>query len=125
MIRDSNGDPITSIELTLETSTARIYTLEIDCYDGHTLSNEPVIGAVVEARHGTMGSWTLIEAEAIDLSPYAGNLETFQVRITAETDVKTAAFRLRVGPSIAVESPLYNGSDEMLNDSNEIMYVGA
>jgi hypothetical protein len=105
MIRDTNG-PLDTITLALESGQNRVYTITIDCFTGHELSGEVVGDIAVEARHGIVGAYTDIETTPIDLSPYNGSTETFQIRVTAGTITAphlVRSFKLRVGPAVVAE----------------------
>lgn len=114
------SDSIQTDELavSLTSTLAKTFTIEIDCFDGQFLSGEAVADAAIEARHGTGGAYTNIETTPIDLSAYAGSLETFQVRMTAGTITShlTRAFRLRVGP------PAETGDSLVFNDDEDLIY---
>ena len=118
-----NGNLVDRIALGLASAASRTYTLEIDCVAGQFLSGESVSDIAVEARHGTGGGWTNIETTPIDMSTWAGSLETFQVRITADTITgdTTRMFTINVAGSIG--SLVYTDDDDLLlNDDNDSIY---
>lgn len=99
---------------------------EIDCFDGQTLSCDSVANLTIEAKHDLSGAYTNIETTPIDLSSFAGNRETFQLRFTPSSTNGAFAFRFRVGPIIVVPvySIVYNDSEnEVYNDSENLVYT--
>lgn len=72
---------ITSYSLTVGSASAITITRDIECFDGYELTSDTVSDLTVEAR--ISGAWTNIETGAIDLSPYDGTTQTFEIRLTA------------------------------------------
>jgi hypothetical protein len=84
MIKDTDGNVLYSVDLSIESEEAQITTIQIECRDGYSLFGEAVDDMTVEARHGTSGSWTDLSAGgSIDLTPWDGDLETFQIQTIA------------------------------------------
>lgn len=96
--------------------SAVVQETQIDCFDGHTLTGEPVGDVAVEARpadaveflssavefdgeplYFTTDSYTDIETTAIDLSPYADELKGFQIQFTPGSVAVVRSCKLRVG----------------------------
>lgn len=93
------------VSLSLESTQNRVYTVTIDCFDGHELSlGTAVTDLTVEAKHSAAGSYTDIETTAIDLSTWAGTTQTFNIRLTAGTITShlIRSFRIRVGPASVI-----------------------
>ena len=84
-IYDTDGHVIYSVPVSLFPGQQKAATIQIDCVDGYSLYGAAVADVAVEARHGTSGSWTNIETTPIDLTPWDGSRETFQVRFTNES----------------------------------------
>lgn len=63
------------------------FTIPIICTTGYTLRvlQGSVTNVAIEARHGVAGAFTNIETTELDLSPWDGSTENFQVRITVGT----------------------------------------
>lgn len=95
-----DGSQIDQLAGTLIKSGAAIVKeVEIRCFDGYELSCEVVGNLTVEAKHDLDVSYTNIETTPIDLSPFAGSDETFQLRFTPGAVNGVYAFRFRNGPA--------------------------
>lgn len=105
MIYDTGGLVIYSAAYSVASADSEIQTIQIDCEDGYELRGEPVATLALEARHGTSGPWISIENDSIDLSPWDGSRETFQIRLTAQTvfELTRRVFRLTVKRPDATE----------------------
>lgn len=90
-----------SFSIAIESGQSKIIPFNVQCFTGNELSGESVADLAVEARHGASGGWTNIETTPIDLSPYDGSTELFQVQITAGTVTTpfVRSFTLRNGPA--------------------------
>lgn len=112
------------LAVSLESTTNRVFTVTIDCYDGHYLTGEVVGDATIEAKHSS-GAYVDIETTSIDLSSWDGTQQTFLIRMTAGTITShlTRAFRLRVGPNPGtVYTYVYNDDgNEIYNDDSDLV----
>lgn len=88
--------------------SAVIQNVSMDCHDGHTFSivSGVVPGAVVDFKHASDVSWTDIENNAYDLSPFASEAQpvAFQIRFDPES-VTLQEVRFRKGPLLADTTP--------------------
>ena len=94
------------VSVSLESTQNRVFTVTIDCIDGHELSlGTAIADLAVEAKHSAAGAYTDIETTAIDLSTWAGTTQTFYIKLTAGTITShlIRSFRLYVGPTMAAE----------------------
>ncbi len=108
-----------------EPSEQRTYSILVPCFVGTQISGNVVADFVVEARHGTGGSWTNIETDAIPLDAWDGTTQTFQVRVTAPSVITTPIVRVFVltrGPVINVNRMLYLG-DRMTYGGDPMIYT--
>lgn len=122
-----NGVQVDELAGTLiKNGSAIVVEREIRCFNGYELSCEVVGDMVVEAKHDLEGSYTNIETTPIDLSPFAGADETFQLRFTPGAVLGVRAFKFRNGPTVVPTeySIVYNDSDnEIYNDSEDLVYT--
>ena len=119
MIYDTTAENDT-VNLALESLASVIHTVQIDCFSGQSLyMSASVPDLTVEARHGTVGAWTNLETTAIDLTPYDGSRETFQIRITAPSAAShyTRAFPVYVGPPVTSFYLTNDAGDQLTNDT--------
>ncbi len=130
MTFDENNIPQTGVAVATNEED-QVVTLPVlwDCVYGHELSVEtPVTVGTVEFRHGDSGAWSS-DTDVIDETPYAGQRELFQIRLTAPgtiTEHLIASTRFRSGPPIVVPvySYVYNDDlDEVYNDEDELVLV--
>jgi hypothetical protein len=124
MIYDTTAENDT-VNLALESLASVIHTVQIDCFSGQSLyMSATVPDLTVEARHGTVGAWTDLETTAIDLTPYDGSRETFQIQITAPAAAShyTRAFPVYVGPTIHTDFIVYSG-DQLLFSGDDLTFT--
>lgn len=99
MIRDTDGNPISTYIGYIEPSQVQTCTLQIDCEENTFLSCETTSAFVVEARKLGDLSWVNIETTRIPLTPYVPTRTSFEVRVTASASIEGRnRFSLRVGP---------------------------
>lgn len=96
MIRDADGNPVSSFSTSMTVSTSQTYTVLVDCETDYELSSDVVAGLTVEAKRTADASWTDIESTPIDLTPWAGTQQEFLVRVTAGATPTHTAFSLYV-----------------------------
>lgn len=122
-----NGIQVDQLAGTLiKNGSAIVVEREIRCFDGYELSCEVVGDMIVEAKHDLEGSYTNIETTPIDLSPFAGADETFQLRFTPGAVNGVRAFKFRNGPAVSPPeySVVYNDdNNEVYNDDDDLVYV--
>lgn len=97
---DTDDNPITGFNFAIDSGAVITFQVRDNCQDGLRLYSETVGDLTVEGRIAGGGSFTDLEGSYIDLTPYAGTRQTFDIRITAGS-VSTPTrrkFRLRVGP---------------------------
>lgn len=101
MIYDHDDRPILSTTMSIGPSTDLQFKIEIGCRDGYFLRATTVEGLTISARHhGTGGAFTNIETGELDLSPWAGDQEEFDIKVAsgAFTEYARRSFFLEVGP---------------------------
>ena len=76
---------ISSYSIFLSAGETLVFQREFNCFDGYQLTSETVSDLTVEARESGVGSYTNIETGSIDLSPFAGTTQDFDIRLTAGT----------------------------------------
>lgn len=98
MIYDTDDNRILSTAFSVRSGDTETVTIKIDCLTGYQLSGQAVADAVVEARHDG-DSFVNIETTPISLTPWDGDREIFEVRVTAGTITVplVRAFTLSVG----------------------------
>lgn len=101
MIYDTDGIPVYSAAVGLESNEQKTATVDVDCKVGYSLKGTTVAGVTVEAKHEDAPSWTNIETTPIALGAWAGQTERFLVRFTAGavTSFDRVSFTLTVEPS--------------------------
>lgn len=97
MIRDADGNPVSSFSTSMRTGDVAAYTLVLDCESGYEFFADAVTDLAVEAKRSADASWVDIETTPIDLTPWAGTQQPFDVRLTASGSGSVRrAFALRV-----------------------------
>jgi hypothetical protein len=100
MIYDTNNNRILSTGFAVRSEEVKTATIQIDCNAGYFLTCTDVddLKLQVEVRHDG-DAWVDIEATPIDLTPWDGDREIFEVRVTAATITSPTvrAFTLSVG----------------------------
>lgn len=63
------------------------FTIPVVCTDGYTMRvlQGSVANVTIQARHGSSGGFTDIETSELDLSPWDGTTENFEIKITSGT----------------------------------------
>ncbi len=118
-----------TMEASLYASSATVtQEIEIDCNDGHTFSLETgaVAGCSVRFKHEDDVSFMDIEAEAYDLSPFAGTKAPFVLEFNPSAAANPQVLKFRVGPVVPVVEYgfVYNDDgDEVYNDDSDLIYV--
>lgn len=99
MIYDTDDNRIFSVAFAVESEQAATAMIRVDCNAGYYLRGEAVANLTVEARADGDVSWIDIETTPIDLTPYDGTFQDFELRFTAPeiTAFSRAAFSLSVG----------------------------
>lgn len=101
MIYDHDDRPLLSTTMSIGPSTDLQFKIEIDCRAGYFLRATAVADITVSARHhATGGAFTNIESGQIDLTPWDGDVEEFDIKIEsgAFTEYARRSFFLEVGP---------------------------
>ena len=84
MMYDTDDTRILAGSVAVRSTETETLTVKIDCLDGYQLSAHTVADCVVEARHDG-DAWVNIETTPIDLTPWDGDREIFEIRVTAPT----------------------------------------
>jgi hypothetical protein len=86
---------------TIDEGAALVFTVPIACGDGFSLQIDPSTLSLlkVEARHVELPAlaWTDLETANIDLSPWDGDVENFEIRVTSDvgiTNIERVSFDL-------------------------------
>lgn len=84
MIRDLNTNPITNGKISVDSEGETILELLIDCETGYKLTcpaaNSQV--GILGRRQGDV-TWVDLESDEIDLTPWDGTQQVFQIKTTA------------------------------------------
>lgn len=109
-------------------STALVFTIPIECDSDSTLAASAVADLTVEARLSGVGGYTNIETGTLDLSPYTGTTQNFDIRVTAGAIAGTQPvrriFTLTVaGNDYSIEPITYLG--ETVTYDSDPVYVYA
>lgn len=128
-IADTTGPLTYSSWATIITeSTSQVFTIPIECDDDSTLAASTVADLLVEARLSGVGGYTNIETGTLDLSPYAGTTQNFDIRVTAGAIAGTQPvrriFTLTVaGDDYAIDPITENGITVTENSDPVYEYV--
>lgn len=98
MIYDTEDNPLSYFPLHLSSGETQTFTMRVECRTGYFLRSEAVAGLTVSARRVEDATWINIETDAIDLSPWAGTRQNFEIRLVADTVTEAARrnFKLTV-----------------------------
>lgn len=101
MIYDLDNNPLSSFSMSIASGDDAVLQLQLDCLSGYEFFSLSVSNIAVEARKQGDVSWTNIETTPIDLSPYNGLREIFEVRLTADvvSAINRRSFALKVEQS--------------------------
>lgn len=101
MIYDLDDNPLSSFTMSIESGSAPVLQLKLDCKTDYEFFADVVSAIAVDARKQGDLAWTNIETTPIDLSPYSGLREIFEVRLTADivTAINRRSFALKVEPA--------------------------
>lgn len=83
MIYDLDNNPIFSAALSVPSADSIVLQIRIDCMTGYEFYADTVANLAAEGQKEGDVSWTNIETTPIDLSPWNGTRQTFNVRLTA------------------------------------------
>jgi hypothetical protein len=109
-----------SFAMALESGESKIRTINVQCYSGLSIyMTATVPDLTVEIRHGTVGSFIDLESTPFDLAPYDGNVEVFQIRITAPatTTEYLREVQIYVGPPVTSFYLTNDAGDQLTNDT--------
>lgn len=100
MIFDTDNNPIQSFPFSIDAGEEKTFTVRIECRSGSYLRSETVSDLTVEARKVGDSDWIDLEASEIDLAPFDGTRQNFEIRMTAAavSSAQTRNFKLTVGP---------------------------
>lgn len=89
---------------TIADSEVLLFTIPVECTDGYTMRvlQGSVADVSIEARHGASGAYTNIETTELDLSPWDGTTQNFQIRITAGTVTEHTRVQFDVNVDVAI-----------------------
>jgi hypothetical protein len=81
-------DPLQEISSTsnsIASGAVQTYTIPVDCADGRvlTLDPRPIADLTIEAKRSADSVWVDFETTDIDLSPWDGTTQDFDIRVTA------------------------------------------
>lgn len=77
---DSN--PVGTFTQLLESNDSKVFNIKLQCKAGYELRSTSHPAITVEAKRLSDVSWTGIEGSGLDLTPYDGTVQDFQVRLT-------------------------------------------
>lgn len=84
MILDADGNPLSIInDILADNGATKTYRIQPDCLAGHKLWAEPSDDVTIEAQLVGDISWTSLVYPGIDLTPYDGTRQLFDVRFTS------------------------------------------
>lgn len=74
-----------SYSRTIDAGEVLTFTIPVECTTGYTMRvlQGSVADVLIEARHGSSGAFTNIETTELDLTPWDGTTQNFEIRITA------------------------------------------
>jgi len=101
MIYDLSDNPITSFRFALVSAGVATLSVKIDCKTDYRLTCDVTANITVEGRKSGDVSWVNLESSFIDLSPYNGTRQTFEIRLTGASVLA----RTRVQPILRVQKP--------------------
>lgn len=80
---DLDDNPLTNNSISVESGGITDLQIKIDCRTGYVLLvKNPVEIVAVNARHNSENVFTDLETDSIDLSPWNGSREIFDIRLT-------------------------------------------
>jgi len=82
VIFDTDGFPITAFSMTQDEQTSQTAIIQIECREDYRLYADVVADVLIEGKHASSLTWTNLETSDIDLTPWAGTTETFNIRFT-------------------------------------------
>ncbi len=81
---DRIGNEIERIRTQVPSGQTREYPIAVECHAGRQLSLGAVPNMTIEAKHAASPTWVNIGAAPIDLAPWDGTIQDFDIRITAD-----------------------------------------
>ena len=96
MIFDLNGNSLTNASISIEANTVKIFNVKIECRNGFSLFASDVENLSVEARLDGTNNWTNLEDDSFPLSAFAGQIKTFEIRLTSNEISGDVNFALSV-----------------------------
>lgn len=85
MIYDLDNNRLTAGQAGIDHDGQKTIVCKIDCQTGYYLRSSAVADIAVEAKRSADSVWTNIETTPIDLTPWNGTMQNFDIRITAES----------------------------------------
>ncbi len=101
LIFNPDGDPVSALHFEPYGNTNFTIVLTIRCRAGYELTSTAVTNVAVEGRVTGGGGFTNLETTPIDLTPYDGTDQDFDIKITSEavTAARLRDFTLSVAPA--------------------------
>lgn len=84
MILDVDGNPLSVInDILADNGATKTYRTQLDCLAGYNLWAEPSAHVTIEGKKVGDVSWVSLVHPGIDLSPFDGTRQLFDVRVTS------------------------------------------
>ena len=82
---DLDNNPLANGSVSVGSGSVTNLQIKIDCRSGYILRvKNPVEVVAVNAKHTSEDSYTDLETDSIDLSPWNGSREIFDIRLTGD-----------------------------------------
>lgn len=101
MIYDLGDNPISSFSFALQHGQPIVLQIKIDCVSGYALHCSDTTGIEVHGRLAGSESWIDLETSSIDLTPYGGSKQIFDIRLRGDE----VGSKTRVKPRLTVAKP--------------------
>jgi len=98
-VLDAGNQPLTFINLQqAESSDSQIFVIRIPCASGQFLTADDVTEARVMVRPFGVGSYVDVQSSPIDLTPYDGTIQDFEMKFhtTSVTGIVPVVIDVRV-----------------------------
>lgn len=98
MIYDIEDNPIAGFNFPISSGQIVVFQIRADCQAGLRLFSDVVGDLTIEGRPQGVGAYVNLESSDIDLGPYAGTRQNFDIKVTAGTVavLTRRAFKLKV-----------------------------
>ena len=83
---DLDDNPLANGSISVESAGFADLQIKADCRAGYVLRAKSAVDDLsIEGKHAGAGAFTNLETGSIDLSPWNGSREIFDIRLTGET----------------------------------------